>query len=348
MKVLHLCPLWYPIARDAPGGIETFLARLVRLIEELGCECTLLASGDSRVETRVVPVVDVNLCEQMKDSRAGEYAYYEQHQLRLTLEIADAFDVIHSHVGHGAYVLSALQAIGNRVLHTAHTPVTPDLQWFVRRHPTTRFSTVSEFQARQLRAAGATHCEVIYNGVDVGEFKLEPERGEGLFFIGRMEWGKGPDLAVRVARELDRPLVLAGPVVDQAFFDRWIRPFLDERIRYVGVVNHHQKNEMFGQAGCVVLPFRHSESFGLVSIEAMACGTPVVSLANGALPEIIEPGVSGYLAGGEGELAPLVTKALALPRARIRDAVSARFDLSHTAAAYRRLYQRISEDVPAA
>ena len=104
-------------------------------------------------------------------------------------------------------------------------------------------------------------------------------------FLGRMEEKKGPDLAVQVARALDRPLILAGPMVDEGFFDRAIRPFLNGQIRYVGVVNHRQKTELFGQAACVLMPSRWEEPFGLVAIEAMACGTPVVAPASVALPD---------------------------------------------------------------
>src|SRR4051812_31245649 len=109
MKILHVCPLWYPIAADAPGGIETLLPPLVRHLADLGCENTVVASGDSKVDADLVGVSPVNLCEQMSDQRAFEYLYYEQHELALALELADRFDVVHSHIGPPGYVLSAAQ-----------------------------------------------------------------------------------------------------------------------------------------------------------------------------------------------------------------------------------------------
>jgi glycosyltransferase involved in cell wall biosynthesis len=113
-------------------------------------------------------------------------------------------------------------------------------------------------------------------------------------------------------------------------------------IRYVGVVDHHQKNEVYGQAGCAILPFRREEPFGLVALEAMACGTPVVALARGSLPEIIEPGLTGYLAQNEKEIPELVNMALKLDRAAIRERVKKRFDMSVVAEKYYQLYSKLA------
>jgi glycosyltransferase involved in cell wall biosynthesis len=342
MKVLHLCPLWHPIAHDAPGGIETLLAQLVAVMPALGYQTTILASGDSRTDAELVAAVPRNVVAGMADGTVAEYAYYEQHQLRLALELAPEFDIVHSHVGSGAWLLSALPELRGRVLHTVHSPVNGDMQWFVRHHPDEWFSTVSEHQARKLREAGAARCRAVHNGIDVGRFTFRPQPDGGLLYIGRMEAVKGPDAAVRVARELGLPLTLAGPIVERTFFEREVVPLLDDRIRYVGVVDHYRKNELFGAAACALLPFRGEEPFGLVAVEAMACGTPVVSFANGALPEIVEPGVTGYLAREEAELAPLVEQAAALDRAAVRARGAARFDIASAAGKYHALYREMA------
>lgn len=341
MKILHLAPLWFPVSQDSLGGIETFLAELIAALEKLGCQNTLIASGDSRTQAELVPVVPRNLYAQMKAGTAAEYEYYEQHQLLLALERAAEFDVVHSHVGWGAYVLSGVPGIRARVLHTQHNPVYRDQEWFVHQHPDVWLSTVSELQARKLWRQGATRCRVIRNGVDVATLTFQPRGGEGLLFLGRMGEEKGPDLAVQVARALGRPLILAGPMVDEEFFDRTIKPFLNGRIRYVGVVDHRQKTELFGQSACVLMPSRWEEPFGLVAIEAMACGTPVVAMARGALPEIVEPGLTGYLVRNEEALATSVTHAVRLDRAAIRAWATARFDIPVVAEQYHQLYRGI-------
>ena len=342
MKILHLAPLWFPVSQDSHGGIETFLSGLITALEKLGCRNTLIASGDSHTVAELVSVVPLNLYAQMRVGTAAEYAYYEQHQLLLALELAADYDVVHSHLGWGAYVLSGVPGLQARVLHTQHNPVYQDQEWFIHRHPDLWISTVSKCLARKFWQQGATRCHVIQNGIDMATLTFQPHGGEGLLFLGRIEEKKGPDLAVQVARALGRPLILAGSVVDEEFFDRAIEPFLNGQIRYVGVVNHRQKTELFGRAACVLMPSRWEEPFGLVAIEAMACGTPVVALARGALPEIVEPGLTGYLSRNEETLADLVTRAVQLDRAAIHARAAARFDVPIIAEWYRQLYTHVA------
>ncbi len=341
VKVLHICPLWFPIAADSPGGIETLLYRLIVELEKLGCRNTLLASGDSSHVGQRVPVVAVNIRDQMQAGTALEYDYYQQHQLWMALEMASGFEVIHSHVGSSGYLLSAMKALRPRTLHTIHTPIYADHTWFIREHPDIWLSTVSEFQAAKLWPSGTLKCRVIHSGIDVEQFSFGPGPNENLLFIGRMERHKGPDLAVQVALELRLPLVLAGPIVDEKFFETTVRPYLSDRIRYVGVVNHREKNQLYRNAACAILPFRGEEGFGLVAVEAMACGTPVVSLANGALPEIIEDGRTGFLARDPGELSSLVIRAAELDRAQVRSRVAERFHVAASARAYAGLYREM-------
>ena len=323
------------------GGIETFLTGLLEALEGLGCRNTLIATGDSRTAAKLVPVVEENLHARMVAGKSAEYVYYEQHQLRLALERAAEFDLIHSHIGPSGYVLSAMPGLRPPVLHTQHNPVYSDAEWFVRDQPDLWFATVSEFQARAFRRQRATRCCVIHNGIDVAAFEFRPRANNGLLFLGRMEGEKGPDIAIRVARTLAAPLTLAGPIIEPDFFDRAIKQELGGGIQYVGVVDHLQKMELLGRATCVLIPSRVHEGCPLVSMEALACGTPVVSLANGALPEIIEPGVTGYVTSDEAMLPALVTQAVKLDRAKIRERVTARFDIHVVAGRYRELYRRM-------
>jgi glycosyltransferase involved in cell wall biosynthesis len=338
MRVLQVCPLWYPVKQDAPGGIETFLAQLVAALSDIGCEVTLLASGDSVAGNRVIPVSDAYIYGQMKNGTAQEYIYYEQQQLQLALGCADEFDVVHSHIGPAGFVLSGIRGWRDRVLHSIHSPVYQDLQWFVRQQPDMWLSTVSEFQAENLYRHGARHCHVIHNGIDINAFSFNPDGGEGLLFLGRIEREKGPDIAIRVARELRRPLILAGPVVQQEYFDEMIAPFLDDSVQYIGVVDHREKNKLLGNAGCVLMPSRWDEPFGMVAIEAMACGTPVVVSRQGALPEIISNGVSGFTAADD-EITDRVVQALNLGRSAVRSAAAAQFDVSVAAQKFHKLYK---------
>jgi glycosyltransferase involved in cell wall biosynthesis len=345
MRILQLAPLWFPVAKDAPGGIESFLAQLVPGLERRGCDVTLLAAAESAAGADIV-VAAVPLVRAMQEGTAAEYAYFEQHLLRLALERAGDFDVVHSHIGAAAYVLSALQGVGGRVLHTVHTPVTPDMAWFFGCHPDAWISAVSEHQARKLAQSGARRCTAIPNGICGEDFQFQPRSGGGLLFMGRMEAVKGPDLAVRVACELGRPLTLAGPITDPKYFTLAIEPFLNDVIRYVGVADHRRKVDLFGDAACALLPFRREEPFGMVAVEAMACGTPVVALDRGAMPEIVDPGVTGYLADTEENLAAAVVESMKLDRQAVRARALSRFSIDDVAERYYRLYCRIAAMEP--
>lgn len=341
MHVLQLAPLWFPIAADSPGGIESFLAQLIPALKRHGCDVTLVACADSDTPASLIPASSRGIVDAMRDGVIWEYSYHEQHLLALALEKARDFDIVHSHLGMNAYSLSAVSGLRERTLHTIHTPVTPDMAWYFGQHPDIWVSAVSSFQARRLEEAGAHRCTVIPNGVDTRQFGPESTPGAGLVFLGRIESEKGPDLAVRAALELRLPLTLAGPIVEEEFFRRSIEPHIGGLIRYVGVADHRSKVELFRQAACAVLPFQRDEPFGMTVVEAMACGTPVVSFANGALPEIIEPGVTGYLVNEEKELASAITNATKLNRATIRARAVERFDIDAVARAYLELYTTI-------
>jgi glycosyltransferase involved in cell wall biosynthesis len=342
MRILHICPLWFRIAVDAPGGIETLLPGLFAELGRAGCENTVLAVADADVPARLVPVVDEPLYEHTASGIAWEYGPFEQHQLLMAIELAPDHDVVHSHIGWSGWVLDGIPGLRDRVLHTQHNPVSPDMEWFIRRHPDLRLSTVSEFQARKLWRLGARRCQVVHNGIDFRLFPLGASGRQGLVYLGRLEHRKGPDIAIAVARALDMPLTLAGPAVDHGFFESQIAPHLDGQIRYVGIVGLADKAELLGGAACVLMPSREEEGFGLVALEAMACGTPVVALANGALPEVVEAGVTGFLTSDEQALAELVPGALALDPVGVRDAAERRFSVAAATAGYLGLYRLIA------
>jgi glycosyltransferase involved in cell wall biosynthesis len=338
VRVLHLAPLWHPVGRDSPGGIETLLAGLVESQRAIGCDIAVVASGDSWLADGIelIAPVDVALVAQMGAGTAWEYPYYEQESLALAAERSPEFDLVHSHIGAAGFVLSD-------ALHTWHNDVTPDLEWFVSRRPDLRLATVSDAQAQLLRRAGARRCEVVANGIDVGQFPFREVPGPGLAFLGRMEPEKGPDLAIAAARALDRPLVLAGPIVDHAFFNERVVAALGPDIQYAGVLGHDDKAELLGRSTCVLVPSRWQEAFGLVAVEAMACGTPAVGLANGALAEVIDDDVTGFTTTDASELADLVLRADKLDRAAVRARAVERFSIERTARRYVELYGEIAE-----
>lgn len=308
----------------------------------LGCENTVLGVRGSSVSATLVPVVDEPMYEHTASGAAWEYGPYEQHQLLTAITMASEFDVVHSHIGWGGWCLSGVAELADRVLHTQHNPVSPDMAWFIVRHPDLLLSTVSEYQARKLRELGAERCHVVHNGLDFTQFPLQSGDKEGLVYLGRIEHEKGTDVAIDVARSLGMSLTIAGPAVNHEYFDREIAPRLDDDVRYVGVVGQAEKVRLLGGAACVLMPSRDEEGFGLVALESMACGTPVVALARGALPEVVEEGIAGFTAAEERALAGLVSRAMTLEPAAVRASAERRFSVSASAADYISLYETVA------
>jgi glycosyltransferase involved in cell wall biosynthesis len=339
VKILHVAPLWFPVARDSSGGIETLLAALVDEQVRRGASVTLVASGDSHTAAGLEAVLPVNAVDSMANGVVAEYTYLEQEALLRTLALADDFDVVHSHLGASAFVLSGVPGLGDRLLHTHHNEITPDILGFVGRNPALWLSTVSRTSADQLRVAGARSCHVVPNGITTDDFPVTERPGEGLAFLGRIEAAKGPDIAIRVARESHRSITLAGPIVDDEFFAERVRPLLGDTVGYVGLLGHADKCALLASSVCTLVPSRVDEGFGMVAVESMACGTPVVSSGRGALSEVVDDGVTGYSAPPEA-MAERVSRAIGLDRLVVADHARRRFGIEQTADAYQALYER--------
>jgi glycosyltransferase involved in cell wall biosynthesis len=332
MRVLQVAPLWFGIGSAGPGGIETFLAALIPALQRGGADVTLVAARGSDVPCPVVEAVDRGLFDAMEAGAAWDQVPYEQHALRLVAARREEFDIVHSHVGPAGFALG-----DGAVLHTIHSLVGPDMAWFAVRHPATWLSVLSAHQAAPLRTAGVERLRVVPNGIPFDRF-TQGAGGEGLAFLGRIEAAKGPDLAIAAARAVGRPLTLAGPVTDAAFFAAEVEPELGNGISYAGVLGHDEKIELLAASGCALVPSRWDEPFGMVALEAMACGTPVAALPSGALPEIIEEDVTGAV--GEDIVAAL-RRAEDLDRTAVRAHAAERFGIDATAARYLEVFEEI-------
>jgi glycosyltransferase involved in cell wall biosynthesis len=209
-----------------------------------------------------------------------------------------------------------------------------------RRLTQVQLVAVSEFQARSYE--GRPNIELIPHGIETDAFPFG-ERGDYLLFLGRMIEDKGPLKAIEIARTVGMPLVLAGPAEDG--FDEKLAPQINGReITYVGRVEPAERDRLLAGAAALLYPLLYPEPFGLVVIEALACGTPVLAVGIGAVPELIEPGLTGYLADSWDGLAELVAPTMALDRRTIRDRAIERFDYRRMVDRHEELYRRIVEE----
>jgi glycosyltransferase involved in cell wall biosynthesis len=341
VRILQVAPPWFTVPPAGYGGTETVVSLLVEGLIDAGHEVHLLASAGSvtRAELRTV-------YQRPPAELLGDVATELGHVLAAYVDPGEV-DLIHDHSGLVGPALGAL-ADGPPVVHTLHS-VWSAATRRVYGHLADRISLVaiSEDQARR-RPPGLRLAGVVHNAISLVDHPAQLEPVEGpLTWIGRANPDKGPLDAIEVARRLGRPLVLAMKVNEAAehvYYREVIEPALigvDAEVRFD--VKLPAKAELLGRSSCLLFPVRWPEPFGLVMLEAMACGTPVAAYANGAVPEVVVHGRTGVLVP-EGDLDGLcdaVERAATLDRGACRAHVEARFSPSRMVADYLAIYDRV-------
>jgi glycosyltransferase involved in cell wall biosynthesis len=334
LRIAELAPVAMPVRPGEGDSIEQLVSLLTEELVRRGHEVTLFAVGDSvtTADLRSYYAHGYRDTDELWDWRVPETL-----NASWAFEQASAFDVMHSHAYH--FALPFTRFVSTPVVHTYHVQLGPEVVEGFRRYPDTQLVAISEFQRSELE--GFDHVPVIHNGIDAGAFPFSAEGGDYLAFLGRMIPSKGAAEAVRVARELDFPLIMAGPSTD--WFEREVRPAIgDPLIRYEGPIDAAGRDELLGGAAALLYPITYPEPFGLVMVEAMACGTPVAAFGVGAVPEIVEQGVGGCWVPQGGSLGEAVQSGVPLHRRRVRAAAVERFDYRRMVDAYERLYRRLT------
>jgi glycosyltransferase involved in cell wall biosynthesis len=336
-----LAPPWIPVPPPGYGGIEFVIALLCDALVEQGHQVELFCAPGSSSTANVHPILEAPHPEHI------ERALFEADHVACAFAAIDSaresgrpFDVLHDHSGFTALAMADRQA--TPLIHTVHGPFDQDTSLYYARHgPKGRLVCISQAQARSAPdAAGVT--SVVYNPIDVDSWPLGYSKEDYLLFVARMVEEKGPHRAIRVAKAVGRPLVLAGPVQPghERFFAKEVEPHIDgELIRYVGEVGGVRKQRLFADAFAFLMPIRWPEPFGLVMVEALAAGTPVLAFAHGAAPEIIEHGINGFLVRDEDQMASLVEKAAEIDPVRCRQTAAERFAPDRVAAGYEAVYR---------
>jgi glycosyltransferase involved in cell wall biosynthesis len=349
LRIAQVAPLWASVPPGTYGGIEL---RLHWLIEELvirGHDVTLFASGDSRTSARLRPGCDTNLLDAMAKGDAWTYEGYSNANLEAALRESAGFDVIHSHTGCAHIPFSPLSKAP--VLHTLPTKLSMDERWLLERYPEVPVAAISASQVREIPPARRESIRVVHHGIHFGLYAPGEGKGGYLAYLGRMNRLKAPHDAIRVAERAGLPLVLAGAPMgpeEQAYFEENIRPRIDGKsVTYLGPVDHRQKVELLQDAAALVFPIQWEEPFGLVMVEAMACGTPVLACRRGSVGEVVDPGVTGYHADSWEELPGLVPHALALDRASVRARALQRFSHLRMVDRYEEIYLALAAAAPA-
>ncbi len=339
MKIAQVAPLWERVPPPAYGGTELVVGLLTDELVRRGHEVTLFASGDSITLAKLEAVHPRAI---RLDPAVKEYSIYEMLQLSQVYERAEEFDIIHSHMGCAA--LPYAKIVKTPTVHTLHGIFTPDNEkMFVhaKHQPYVSISNAQREPRLDLNCVAT-----VYNGIDINnhKFHAQPAEQAYLAFLGRMSPEKGPHKAIEIAKKSGWRLKMAGKidVVDKEFFERQIKPHIDgKQIEYLGEATHADKNELMGGAVATLFPITWREPFGLVMVESMAAGTPVIAMNLGSAPEVINPGVSGFICNDVSECVSAIDKAAQLDRETVREYVYQRFSAQQMADGYEEVYRKI-------
>ncbi|MFB8791231.1 MAG: glycosyltransferase family 4 protein [Potamolinea sp.] len=341
MRIAQIAPLWERVPPPAYGGIELVVGLLCDELVKRGHEVTLFASGDSITKAKLESVHPQAL---RLDSTVKEYGIYEMLQMSRVYEQAANFDIIHSHMGCVALPYGNL--VKTPTIHTLHGIFTPDNEKMFTHARSQPYVSISNAQ-REPRLD--LNCvSTVYNGIDTStyEFYPKPQDPPYLAFLGRISPEKGTHLAIEIAKRSGWRLKMAGKVdvVDVEYYEKEIKPHIDgEQIIYLGEANHAQKSELVGNAVATLFPITWREPFGLVMVESMVTGTPVIAIELGSASEVIVNGKTGFLCQNIDECVEAIAKVDQIDRYACREHVLKNFSVERMTEGYEAVYQQILE-----
>ncbi len=334
MKILLTCDPEIPVPPGLYGGIERIVDGLIEEYCKLGYDVTLCANPKSKVPCKLIG---------WKGSRSQKPLDIIQNSWQLTrLVFSQKFDVVHS-FSRLAYMTAIMPSSIPKIMSYQREPSVKQIKKAVAlsKKGSIAFTGCSHYISDKIQPFAEAHA--VYNFVPVDKYDLQTkiEKDAPLVFLGRIEEIKGTHIAVEVAIKTGKRLIIAGniPADKQSYFDKKVKPFLNDRISYVGKVNDEQKNEILGKALAFLMPIQWNEPFGIVMAEAMACGTPVIGFGTGAVPEVIENNVTGYVCNTIEEMTRKVSLVGSLDRKVIRQSVEVRFNKTEIAKQYLAIYE---------
>jgi glycosyltransferase involved in cell wall biosynthesis len=336
VRIAILAPAWFAVPPTGYGGIEWIVALLADGLAEAGHDVTLFASGDSRTKAKLSYVFP-----EAPSRQIGRTFWELKHALACFAR-AEEFDIINDHTGMMGAVLGG--TVSTPVVHTVHGPLDAEpgeiYDLIGRVAPQVGLISISMNQRKPKPDLNwVANC---HNALDFSVYPVKPRRGDYLLFLGRLSPDKGAHRAVAVAMETGLPLKIAGKMQEpkeRAYFHELVEPHLVDGIEYLGEVTHGEKVELLQNARATLFPIEWEEPFGLVMIESMACGTPVIATRWGAVPEVIEHGRSGIVVDHYREMPAALEAADQLDPFELRRYVEEEFSPEHMVRDYVAAYE---------
>jgi glycosyltransferase involved in cell wall biosynthesis len=340
LKIAQVAPLYESVPPKLYGGTERVVSYLTEELVRKGHDITLFASGDSVTTARLATVCEKSL---RLDPNCVDQLAYHVLMLERVVSAASRFDVIHFHLDYLHFPVSTRQQ--TPAVTTLHGRLDiPELIPLYRQFRNVPLISISDSQREPL--AWVKWLGTIYHGLPEDLYSFREKPGDYLAFIGRVSPEKGVDRAIEIATAAQVPLRIAAKVdaVDREYHEAVVKPLLDHPlIEFVGEIGEDQKNEFLGNARGLLFPIDWPEPFGMVMIESMACGTPVVAFRRGSVPEVIDDGLTGWVVDAPEDAVEAVRRLGALDRKRCRRVFEERFTASRMADDYLEAYRSLVE-----
>lgn len=342
MRIAQVAPLYESVPPKAYGGTERIVHYITEALVDAGEDVTLFASGDSETSAELIPCCKRSL---RLDSGCRDFLVPHFLMLEKVLQRADDFDVIHFHCDYLHYPLSRRQEFAH--VTTLHGRLDlPELAPLYREFRDIPLVSISD--AQRLPLPKANWMSTVYHGLPLDLYSLQPKPSDYLAFLGRISPEKRADRAVEIAMRTGIPLRVAAKVdrADKDYYEAEIKPLFEKAgslVEFIGEIGETEKQDFLGNARALLFPIDWPEPFGLVMIEAMACGTPVVAFPCGSVPEVLEEGVTGFLVSDVDQAVAAVDRLNTLDRTVCRREFAKRFSAPRMAEDYVEVYRRLIE-----
>jgi glycosyltransferase involved in cell wall biosynthesis len=341
MRIAQIAPLYERIPPKLYGGTERVVSYITEELVRRGHQVTLFASGDSQTAAKLIP----GCPQSLRLAGKPELGAFLQLPMLSDVyeEAANRFDIIHSHIDYWSFPFSRLTNVPTVATMHGRLDV-EELHPVYARYRGVPLVSISDAQREPLPLMN--WIETIYHGLPRDLLRFSPAPGKYLAFLGRISPEKRPDLAIEVARRVGIPIKLAAKVdvVDRNYFETVIKPLLSPPdVEYIGEIGESEKSEFLGNALAFMFTIDWPEPFGLAMIESLACGTPVIARPCGSIPEVIRPGIGGFIASSIDDMVAAVGKIHTLSREKCRQEFENRFTAEIMGDRYEHLYRQLIE-----
>ncbi len=349
MKIAQIGPLWENIPPPKYGGTERIVYYLVEGLIKNGYEVTLFASGTSKTSAKLISVSHQPL---FRKKIPWTNIMYPLLNITEAFDRQKNFDIIHVHLNIPSdYVsLPLASQIKNKVVFTLHFPYPISLGYADRHLVLQKYRHLNYVSISDSQRKGGKNLnwiKTVYNGVDINSYNFNPQPDNYFVWLGKFKPQKGVKEAIIAAKKAGVKLIIGGTIdyLEKdyfAYFQNEVEPLIDgKQIKFVGELNDKQKNEIYGKAVCFLNPISWEEPFGLVMIEAMACGTPVIAFARGAAKEIVKDGETGYLVNDIDQMVEAIKKIGSIDRKKCRERIEKNFTTDIMVKNYEEVYRQI-------